>query len=84
LCLVRLAIPSPSLPPEELPLDDPNTDFVEATHSVVLRRDGNDRGGVALDEHLPSDGELLCLPPDCLPPVSPRFPCTGRNTLLRC
>jgi hypothetical protein len=46
-CLPRLVLPS-SFAGEGLPLDDPNTDFIEATSAVpVLRAQSPDRAGAA-------------------------------------
>ncbi len=81
--LVRLAIPITSLPPEELPLDDPNADFVEATNSVLLRQDGH------CEVALYSTGTFALTTRYCTPlltahAASPCVPRAEMNTPLRC
>jgi hypothetical protein len=50
-CLLRFALPSYFFSDEVLPLDDPNSDFVEATDSCsVSERVGAARGGADLPD----------------------------------
>jgi hypothetical protein len=50
-CLLRYVLPSHFVSHEELPLDDPNSDFVEATDSCsVSEHKGAARGGADLPD----------------------------------
>jgi hypothetical protein len=81
--LVRLVISPLALSGEELPLDDPNSDFVEAKDPVLPRQNGN--GSVELyAKNTTSPLGGCCAPLGLGHAISACFPCAERSTPLRC
>ncbi len=84
--LARLALPSPTFGSEELPLDDPNTDFV-AAGSLTARRQkvrGEDGPEGFGPTKAVSAQQARCLP--LTPPIAgrARAPRAEHGTRLRC